>query len=191
MPRSPSKSALIVALAFGGAVLLFTALGILLSPPDAQVGGTRTAGSIPLHLGELAAFGLLLGMAGAVFYGRRGVPLVFLTPTLTVLLDLDHLPVYLGFSQPIRPAHSLVFLAVVLAITAITIKAPEFELVVMSAFLGHMSVDTGLFPPFSPFTFDYYQIDPYGLPFALIAVLAAVGAGVIVRSRKTSPGVLA
>ncbi len=145
-------------------------------------------GSIPLHLGELAAFGLVLGMAGAVFYGRMGLHLVFLTPSLTVLLDLDHLPVYLGISQPIRPAHSLVFLAVVLAITAITIKAPEFELVVVSAFLGHMSVDTGLFPPFSPFTFDYYQIDPYRLLFALIAVLATVSAGAIVRRRGLRRG---
>lgn len=177
------KSALYAGFIYMGAALGFTALGVAIGPSEAQVGGTRPGGTIPVHLAELAAFGLLLGLGSMAIYGRKGVPLALLTPALTVLLDIDHLPAYLGFAQPIRPAHSIVFIVVALAATAITIKELDIDLVLLSAFMGHMAVDTGLFPPFSPLSFTYVQLDPYKLPFAAGAVLCAVGAGIILRRR--------
>ena len=160
-----------------------------MASPQAQVGRARPEDTILPHIVELVGFGLLLGAGAAVFYGRKGLPFVFLTPTLTVLLDLDHLPVYLGIAQPIRPAHSLVFLVSVLALTAIVIRRLDFDLVVMSAVMGHMGVDTGSFPPFSPFNFDYAQLDPYRLPLLIGAVVATLVAGALVRrSSKGAEG---
>ena len=165
--------------------LMFTGLGMLLAPPSAEVGGTRPGATIPDHLLELGAFGLILGAGSMVIYGREGLPLVFLTPALTVSLDIDHIPAYLGYAETIRPAHSLVFALAALAVTAITIKAVDMELVVASAFMGHMAVDTGLFAPFSPLTFQYFQLDPYRPVFALGAVICAVAAGVVFRMRRS------
>ena len=162
-------------------ILLFTGLGILFAPSSAQVGSTRPEDTIPEHLLALTGFGLLLGIGGMLIYGRKGLPLVVLTPVLTVGLDLDHLPAYLGYSQTIRPAHSLVFFAAALVLTAIMIKAPDMELVVASAFMGHMAVDTGLFAPFSPISFQYFPLGPYRLAFAGGALLCALGAGAILR----------
>jgi hypothetical protein len=162
---------------------------MLMAPSSAQVGGTRPEETIPAHLAELAAFGLLLGAGSAVIYGRRGLPLVLLTPVLTVILDIDHLPVYLGYAQTIRPAHSLVFIFVALAITAVVVRALDVELVMAAAFAGHMAVDSGIFAPFSPLSFQYYQLDPYRLDFAVVAVLCALAAGVVLRMRpKSGPG---
>lgn len=181
-------SVIYASIVFGILALVFTIVGVYLGPPPVQVGGTRPGETIPGHLAELAGFGLVLGLGGMVIYGRRGLPLVFLIPTLSVLLDVDHLPAYLGYQQPIRPAHSLVFLAVVLAITAITIKAPAIELAMASAFMGHLAVDTGIFAPFSPFSFAYFQLDPYRWPLAASALLAALAAGIMLRRSTKSVG---
>ena len=126
---------------------------------------------------------LFLGVWSAIVYGRRGLPLAVLTPALTVILDIDHLPAYLGFSQTIRPAHSLVFLAGALAATAITIKTLEVDFVVVAAFMGHLAVDTGVFALFSPISFQYYELTPYGPAFALGAEACALAAGIVLRRR--------
>ena len=177
------KSVGIAFLIYTSLALVFTLLAILMAPQSAEVGGTRPDETIPGHLAELALFGVLLGMGSAVVYGRKGLPLVVLTPALTVVLDIDHLPAYLGFAQTIRPAHSLVFLAVALAATAITIKALEIDLVVVAAFMGHLAVDTGVFAPLSPISFQYYELTPYRPAFALGALACALAAGVVLRRR--------
>jgi hypothetical protein len=183
------KPAIYTAVIYGGLALAFTALGIVLGPSDAQIGGTRPQDTIPGHLAELGAFGLLLGIGTMAIYGRRGLPMVFLTPTLTVLLDIDHLPVYLGYPEPIRPAHSILFIIITLAATAITIKALDMDLIVLSAFMGHMAIDTGLFAPFSPVTFAYVQLNPYRLPLAAGAILCALAAGAVNRRRQRVGGI--
>jgi hypothetical protein len=183
-PGPTWKSSLYAIFVFGGMALVFTVLGVILGPPAAQVGGTRPEATIPGHIVELTAFGLLLGVGSMAIFGRRGLPLVFLTPTLTVLLDIDHIPAYIGFAQPIRPAHSVMFIVVALAATAITIKALDIDLIVLSAFMGHMAVDTGLFAPFSPISFVYIQLNPYRLPLAAGAVLCALAAGALLRKRQ-------
>jgi len=181
--RLSYKTFVLTILLFGGLVLLFTLVAVLISPASAQVGITRPADTIPGHLLELAGFGLLLGATLGIIYGREGLMLALLMPVLTVLLDLDHLPAYLGMAQPIRPAHSIVFVITVLAITAITIKRLEVDLVVLSATLAHMGIDTGIFAPFSPINFGYYQLDPYrGLFFVGAAATILVG-GLVLRRR--------
>lgn len=187
--RGPTwKSAFYAILIYGVMALIFTALGIALGPAEVQVGGTRAASTIPTHLAALAGFGLLLGLGSVAVYGRKGLPLVFLTPALTILLDIDHLPIYLGIAEPVRPAHSIFFIISALAATAITIKALDIELVVASAFMGHLAVDTGIFAPFSPLSFTYVQLAPFRLPLAAGAVVAALTAGVVLRRRPPSKG---
>lgn len=180
------KQVLLTILIFCGLVLLFTVIGVLLAPPASQIGSTRPADTIPSHLLELAGFGLVLGGGSAVIYGRKGLPLVLLIPVLTVLLDLDHLPAYLGAAQTIRPAHSLIFIIAVLSVTAITIKRMDIDLAVLSAVLGHLGIDTGLFAPFAPISFEYVQLDPYMVPLLAGAIFAAVAAGVVVRRRRST-----
>ena len=135
-------------------------------------------------MAELAVFGLILGLGSMIVYSRKGLYLAFLLPTLTVALDIDHLPAYLGYAETIRPAHSFVFIVVALALTAIMIKALYMELAMASAFMAHMAVDTGIFAPFSPVTFWYVQLDPYRLPFAAGALLCAVAAGAALRKSQ-------
>lgn len=71
-----------------------------------------------------------------------------------------------------------------MAATAITIKALDLDLIVMSAFSVHTAVETGLFAPFSPVTFGYAELGPYSLFFAARAVVCAVAAGVVVRMHQ-------
>lgn len=177
------RTASYVVLVYVLVVLAFTLLGTFVSPQAAQVGGTRPEETIPGHVAELGVFGLLLGGAFVVIAGKKALPLVVAAPAMTVLLDLDHLPAYLGYAQPIRPAHSILFLVAVLAILATTIKALDMDLIVMSAFLGHMAVDTGEFAPLSPVSFAYYSLGPYRIPLAVGAVLCALAAGLLLRSR--------
>jgi len=163
----------------------FTVLAILIGPQGAQIGTTRPTDTIPSHLAELAGVSLLLGLGSAVICGKKGLPLIILAPILTALLDLDHLPAYLGVAQTIRPAHSLLFIPVVLVITAITIKRLDIDLMVLSSTLAHMGIDTGLFAPYSPLNFGYIQLDPYRIPFLAGAIIAAVSAGVVLKKKSS------
>ncbi|MDA4123992.1 MAG: hypothetical protein OK438_00885 [Thaumarchaeota archaeon] len=180
---SLTRSAIMLAAIYGVLVLAFTGIGMAVAAPGAQVGGTRSLGTIPGHLLELAFFGLLLGAASAVFYGRKGLPLFLLTPFLVVLLDLDHIPAYLGLSQPIRPAHSFVFLLFALVSAAIVLRRIDLELILTSSFMAHLGVDSGLFPPFSPLSFEYIQVDPYRVPLLVGSVTFALLAGLFWRNR--------
>lgn len=170
-------------------ILAFTFLGITLAPVDSQVGGVRSSDAIPGHIAVLFAFGVLIGGAMSVIYGREGVLLVILTPVLVTLLDLDHLPVYIGFSQPIRPAHSFVFVVTAVIATAIILRRLDLELVLVSSILAHLGVDSGLFAPFSPLSFDYVQLDPYRPPLLFGSFVFAILAALLWRRTKRSGGV--
>lgn len=110
--------------------------------------------------------------------------MILLTPLLVVLLDLDHLPAYLGIAQPIRPAHSIVFILCALVFTTILLGRFDLDLVVLSSFTAHLGIDSGLFPPFSPISFQYMQLDPFRIPLIAASVLFALAAGLAWRRRQ-------
>lgn len=166
-------------------IFAFTAMGMALAPSEAQVGAARPASAIPLHLAELLGFGVLLGAMSAVLYGRRGLPMMLLAPFLVALLDLDHLPAYIGLAQPIRPAHSFVFILVALVCAAIVLRRLDLELILVSSFTGHLGVDTGIFAPFAPISFAYVELDPYKVPLLLLSVISAFLAGYAWRRRNS------
>ena len=162
-------------------VLVFTAMSGGTSPVASQTGQFRTLSSIPEHLAFLGGFGVALGLVGSIIYRRLDTNLVILIPALVVLTDLDHLPSALGMSQPIRPAHSLIFIVMVVAILALTIGRPDIQAATVSAFFAHLSVDTGVFPAFSPISFAYYDLSAYQPEIIAAAIIAALLAGYLGR----------
>jgi len=169
---------------FAALVLVFTAISLLVSSSHDKVGVARALIEVPIHEVELGAVGALLGMLALGIYGKGGVAVGVLLPSLVILLDLDHLPSFLGASQPIRPAHSLVFLTMDVAITTIILRRVDFGLIVMSAFTGHLGVDTGLIPPFSPFSFSYFQLHEYSVPLIASSTILAFTAGYLMRRKQ-------
>jgi hypothetical protein len=168
--------------------IFFTLLSLLISLPSAKIGTARPFGEIPVHEIELGAVGVLFGAVALGIYGRGGAPVALMLPAEAILLDLDHLPAFLGISQPIRPAHSVVFLAVDAVLTAIVLRRLDFSLIAMSAFAGHLGIDAGLLPPFSPLSFDYINVDPYRVPLLTISVLMAFAAGYLLRKNRRRTG---
>ena len=102
-----------------------------------------------------------------------------------MMVDLDHLPVALGIAQPIRPAHSLVFLATAVVLMATIIKRPSLSFAVMSGFFAHLGIDSGVFPAFSPINFTYYPLADYSWAFLALAVASSLGAGYYSRKEST------
>ena len=178
-----SKQDLVILAVYVALVLAFTVVSLLVSPLSSQVGSARPLGTIPLHEVELGGLGLALGAVALGVYGRGGAGAAVLFPSLVVLLDLDHLPAFIGLSQPIRPAHSVLFLILDVAMTAIVLRRVDAGLLVMSAFTGHLSVDTGTLPPLSPISFQYFQFDSIRLPLAVLSVVLALAAGALMRRR--------
>ena len=167
--------------------LLFTVVSIVVSPASSQTGTARPLGTIPAHEAELALAGLALGVLALGIYGKAGVPVALLLPAMTILLDLDHLPAFLGVAQPIRPAHSLIFLAVVVVATSVALRRLDFGVVALSAFAGHMAIDTGVIPAFSPLSFQDFSLAPYRLTSLVTAVLLAFIAGYLMRRSLPRP----
>lgn len=165
-------------------VLAFTATSLLVSPPVAKVGSARALLTVPIHEIELLTAGVVLGLIALVICGRAGFYVGMLLPFMVILLDLDHIPAFLGVAQPIRPAHSFVFLAVDVILTTILLRRLSFGFISMSAYLGHMGIDSGIFPPLSPFSFQYVQLEAYSIPFLIASVALAFVAGAIMRRRS-------
>jgi hypothetical protein len=165
-------------------VLLFTMISLYTAPQDSQIGTFRPVSTIPSHVLILALLGLGLGLTISVAQGRLDLGIVILVPILVVLTDLDHLPAFLGLAQPIRPAHSVIFIVCTITLMAMVIRKTGVELASLSAFFAHLSVDTGIFPPFSPVSFQYYDLGGFRIPFLLAAVAFALGAGLLMKHSK-------
>ena len=176
---------------YAAMVLAFTVISLRSSPPASQTGVLRTLNAIPGHLVYLAGFGVVLGLVGSAIYRRLDLNLIILIPVLVVLTDLDHFPSALGMSQPVRPAHSLIFIIAVVATLALLTRRPDVEAATVSAFFAHLSVDTGVFSPFSPISFVYYNLSAYQPVMIVAAVVAALAAGYLGRrydlERKKTP----
>lgn len=178
------KDAIIAGAVFTLLVLAFTVVALVVSSPSSRIGAARPLEAIPLHEVELGAAALVLGVLALGVYGRGGFAAPTLLVGLVILLDLDHFPSFLGIAQPIRPAHSFVFIAVDVAATAIILRRMDFGLIAMSAFSAHLGIDDGIFPPFSPVSFQYAQLDPIHLPLLVASGVLAFAAGYLMRRRK-------
>ena len=164
--------------------LVLTSIFIAMSSSSVDIGAIRPADAIPPKILELVLVGLALGFVASLSFRKVDLNLLTLSLAFVMLLDADHIPAALGFQEPIRPAHSIAFLLLLLAVLSFTIrKQPEVELIAISAFLGHMAADTGEFAVLAPFSFAYSTLDPYRVPLAVGAVAFALLAG-YVRYRR-------
>lgn len=171
------RSPVLAILVYGFLVLAFTVVSLYSSPVESQLGRLRTVSTIPDHLLILAAGGAALGLLSTLVFRRLDITLIILIPTFVLLLDLDHLPIVLGISQPIRPAHSLIFIATAFLLITTIIKRPSLSFAAMSGFFAHLGIDAGIFPPFSPIDFAYYAITDYRWVFLALALASALGGG--------------
>lgn len=146
---------------FVGLGLAFTVASLYASAPSTKVGTLRSLGTIPIHELELVAMGVAIGLLATVASRKLSAVTFVLPVAMIVLLDLDHFPAALGLPQPIRPAHSVFFIFLVVAVLWVLKQPPETELLSVSAFIGHLGVDNGVFPLFSPFSFTYYRLIAY------------------------------
>jgi len=178
-----NRAILWTVLIYAGVELAFTILSLRTSAPGSQTGVFRQLSAIPNHLGDLVGFGIALGLLGSLVYRRLDLNLLVLVPVLVVLTDLDHLPSALGMSQPIRPAHSIIFIVAVVAILALVIRRPDIEAATVAAFFAHLSIDTGQFPAFSPVSFVYYDLSSYQFEMVASAIIAVLVAGYLGRRR--------
>ena len=136
----------------------FTALSIAFSEASFKIGTFRPFSAIPPHLATLAAVGLMIGLVASLFSGRLSLKLVLLSVTMILLFDLDHAGAAFGIPQPIRPAHSLLFLAIVIAgITVVLRKPLGTRTLIIADFLGHVGTDSGVFPILYPFSLHYFN----------------------------------
>ena len=181
-----TRSAAAASAVYALLVVAFTILGVAFAPIGAQVGGARPLGSIPLHLILLVAFGAAMSTATMLAAGRLDLPLALSIPAAVVLTDLDHIPSFLGLQQPIRPAHSLVFAAVAFATIAMALRNPALGAATLSGFFAHLSVDSGLFPPFAPLSFSYYDLSQLKVAMAALSLVLAVCAGLFARRRAST-----
>jgi hypothetical protein len=154
------------------------------APPASQVGTLRAIQTIPVHEAELAACGVLLAFLPSLAARRLNYGMLLLIPAVVILTDLDHLPSMVGMLQPIRPAHSIVFLMTSVLLVLVTVRRGDLGAAVASGFFAHLSVDTGVFPALSPFSFTYYEIASYRLYFVTGAILLALFAGYLDGRRK-------
>jgi hypothetical protein len=181
--RAFDRSAAASVLLFAGLVLAFTVVSLYVSPMASRTGTFRALGDIPEHLVLLAAGGAALGLLSLIAFRRLDLVLLALIPIYVVLIDLDHLPSALGIAQSVRPAHSFVFLVVVFVLMATVIRRVDLSFVAMSAFFAHIGIDTGVFAPFSPFSFGYYSLAAYDWIFFILAVASALAAGYCGKKR--------
>ncbi len=155
-----------------------TALSFVASALSARIGTFRPPSSIPSKLSELAAVGVALGVVSSIPTRRLDYGLIVLSVGFILLLDVDHLPSLFGVAEPIRPAHSFVFLALLVGVLALAVRGrPELELIAGSSFLGHIAIGSGVFPLLAPFSYAYYGVDGYAIPLLLASAALAAMAG--------------
>jgi hypothetical protein len=177
------RSAAASILLFSLLVLAFTVIAMYASPASSQTGTFRALDEIPDHVLLLAAGGVALGLLTTLVFRRLDLTIIVVIPAYVVLLDLDHLPSALGLAQPVRPAHSFVFLVVAFVLMATVIRRIDLSFAVMSAFFAHVGIDTGIFAPFSPLSFSYYSLSEYDWAFYVLAVASALATGYYGKKR--------
>ncbi|MDA4127880.1 MAG: hypothetical protein OK422_00210 [Thaumarchaeota archaeon] len=176
------REALQVTAVFIAVALAFTMVSVLTSDIHFKIGIFRPLSAIPPHLAALAGVGLAVGIVACLFSMRFSLKLILLSIVLTLLFDLDHLPSAVGIAQPIRPAHSLLFLGIVILAELVILRKPlGTAALIGAAFLGHIATDSGVFPLLYPFSLHYFQLGSTYPWLYLAAFVLAAMAGVLTR----------
>ena len=172
--------AVIVALDLSVTVVFFA-----MSGATARIGTLRPVSTIPDKGLELVLVGAAVGFVACAAERRIDLSLLTLAVAFVGLIDADHLPSALGIAQPIRPAHTLAFLALEVVILAAAFRGrPEVPLLAVATWFGHVAGDAGEFALFAPFSFAYSSLGDFRVLFAIVSALFALATGYVVRRRK-------
>ena len=172
------KSFFITVMIFAMLNLIFTLVGVAIATPGEAIGGLRAVNSILPKLLQLVSVGLVVGISSIVVLRKFNLELALSGIILTPLLDIDHLPTIFGVPQPIRPAHSFLFMIVVSLTVYMALKRVDLSLMTISASMVHLGADTSLFPLLSPLTLELYAMDELGhVGLFAVAVGTAILAG--------------
>jgi len=164
------RETITLTLVFSGVALAITWLGVILVPPSEAQGVLRPTSEIPLKALLLLTLGLSIGAAASLAARRLNLSFIVSGGILTLLLDLDHLPSAFKIPQPIRPAHSIIFLIAVSAIVYLSTRKVTLATLSAAAFFAHLGSDKSFYPLLSPIVFD---ITTFGPEVSLSLVLLA------------------
>lgn len=157
---------------FAVLVLTFTFLAVSTYNGSEPLGTLRRFSSLLPKVIQLLAFGALLSIVATIGKKRISSNTLAYPPLFLILLDLDHLPSFFGIDQPIRPAHSLIFLLIsLIAVFVFARGKPAISVTLASSFLGHLGLDSPLFPLFAPISSELYS---FGTTISLILVLSSI-----------------
>ena len=178
----------------GPPIIVFLAIDLALtllffgvSSSAVHVGTLRPVATIPLKVLGLAALGLGVGIVASLMVKRIDFGLVTLALAFTCLLDVDHLPSFFGVAQPIRPSHSIAFLAItLLALSFVARGRWDIPAIFLASFLAHIASDSGVFALLAPFSFNYFSIEAFKIPLAVGSIVFALLAGYLKRRRVLS-----
>lgn len=178
IPSVDIKRFLLTVIVFVAVDLVFTAIAMGSARPNETIGTLRSVSTILPKLVQLAFVGLVVSVILLISRGVFNVELVLSGVVLTILLDIDHLPALLDIPQPIRPAHSFLFMAAVAFAIYIVLKKVDMSLVAVSSTMMHIAADSSSFPLLSPLTLNLYDISILGhLEFGAAAIFIALCSG--------------
>ncbi len=168
-------------------VLTFTFLAVSTYNASEPLGTLRKFSSLLPKIIQLLAFGGLLSIVATIGKRRISWNTLAYPPLFLILLDLDHLPSFLGIDQPIRPAHSLIFLLIsLIAIFVFESRKPAIPLTLASSFLGHLGLDSSLFPLFAPISSELYSFSTIiSLTLVLSSIILAMISGRMFQRAET------
>ncbi|MGH2638519.1 MAG: hypothetical protein ACRDF4_04455 [Rhabdochlamydiaceae bacterium] len=173
-------------IAFVAIDLALTLIFFGFSSASAHVGTLRPEATIAPKVLELAAVGAGVGLIASLASRAFDFSFVTFGAAFMVLLDLDHLPSVFGIDQPIRPAHSLAFLAITVVVLYFIAgrSRPEVPVIATATFMAHIASDTGVFAFYAPISFSYISLNEFRVPLAIGAVCFAIIAGYLKSTRR-------
>jgi hypothetical protein len=178
------KKLLAALVIFTAVNLLFTVVAVVTAEPAETTGGLRPLYAIPPKLLQLAAVGLVVGGLFVIALKSVDIGLLSLAVMLVPLLDIDHLPSFLHIPQPVRPAHSILFIVAVGVAVYVFLRRTDIVLITLSSIMMHFAADGSNFPLLSPLSFELYTFDAIGdFGLASAAVFTALLAGFVAKRK--------
>ena len=165
--------------------LAFTTIAVQSASPNDAIGSLRPIGSITPKVAQLLTVGAAVAFVPILVLRKVSPELALSALVFTPLLDADHLPVMLGIPQPIRPAHSFVFMVVVASAIYLFIRRLDIALVAVSATMMHLAADSPSFPLISPLSVELYKLGTLEHSALLGgSILIAVTSGYVARKKR-------